>query len=54
MEKGIPILIEPKVYEEFCKIAAKKGLDITTWVNEQLKEFILDEQLFEDFGPKNK
>ncbi|MBY6758628.1 hypothetical protein HYH82_15150 [Clostridium botulinum] len=38
------ITLDPKVYEDFCKIAERKGIRISTWINAKMKEFIEQEE----------
>ncbi|EPY2273803.1 hypothetical protein FDF69_08035 [Clostridium sporogenes] len=38
------ITLDPKVYEDFCKIAERKGIRISTWINAKMKEFIEEEK----------
>lgn len=42
------ITLDPEVYEEFCKYAGKKGIKISPWVNQKMKEFIEEEKLLEE------
>jgi post-segregation antitoxin (ccd killing protein) len=42
------ITIDPTVYDEFIKIAEKKGLNVSTWVNSKMKEFIEAENELEE------
>jgi hypothetical protein len=46
------ITLDPEVYEEFCKYAGKKGIKISTWVNEQMKQFIEEEKMLEELRKK--
>jgi len=46
--------IEPEVFEEFCKYAGPKGIKISTWVNERMKEFIEDEKALAELKKKRK
>lgn len=39
------IMLDLAVYEEFCKYGGKKGIKITTWINQQMKEFIEEEMM---------
>ena len=42
------ITLEPEVYEEFCRIAGKKGIKVSTWINQKMREFIEEERLIEE------
>jgi hypothetical protein len=46
------ITLDPAVYEEFCKYAGKKGIKISTWINQQMKEFIEEEKMLEEYRKK--
>lgn len=46
------ITLDPEVYEEFCRYAGKKGIKISTWVNQQMKEFIEEEKMIEEYRKK--
>ncbi|AUM87546.1 hypothetical protein RSJ21_07980 [Clostridium botulinum] len=39
------ITLDSKVYEDFCKIAERKGIRMSTWINAKMKEFIEEEQV---------
>lgn len=36
--------INPDIYERFIKIAEKKGIRVSTWVNAKMKEFVEQEE----------
>jgi len=38
------ITLDPVVFEKFCEIAGRKGIKISTWINQQMKEFIQEEE----------
>lgn len=38
------ITLDPVVFDQFCVIAGKKGIKISTWINQQMKEFIEEEE----------
>ena len=46
------ISIEPEVFEDFCKYAGKKGIKFSTWVNQQMKNFIEEEKMIEEMRKK--
>ncbi len=48
------ITLEPEVYEEFCKYAAKNGIKVSPWVNQQMKEFIEDQKELERIKEERK
>lgn len=37
------ITLNPEVYENFCKIAERKGIRMSTWINAKMKELIEEE-----------
>lgn len=41
------ITLDPEVFEKFCDIAGRKGIKISTWVNQKMKEFIEEEEAVE-------
>lgn len=44
--------IDPEVFEEFCKYAGRKGIKISTWVTQKMREFVEEEKMLEEL--KNK
>jgi hypothetical protein len=46
------ISLDPEVLEEFCHYAGKKGIKISTWVNQQMINFIEDEKMLEEIKKK--
>lgn len=52
--KRVNMTINPEVYEEFCKYAGKKGIKISTWVNLQMKNFIEEEKMIEEYRLKKR
>jgi len=46
------ITLDPEVFEQFCVIAGRKGIKISTWINQQMKNFIEEEQLLEEIRKK--
>lgn len=48
------ITLEPEVFEEFCKYAGPKGIKISTWINEQMKQFIEEEKMIEEYRKKKR
>lgn len=52
--KRVNMTINPEVYEEFCKYAGKKGIKISTWVNLQMKNFIEEEKMIEEYRIKKR
>lgn len=48
------ITLDPEVFEKFCSIAGKKGIKISTWINQRMKEFIEEEEAAADEKAKKK
>ncbi|MBT2727825.1 hypothetical protein J7E63_12840 [Bacillus sp. ISL-75] len=46
------ISLEDDVYRDFVKLAEKKGIKISTWINQQMKQFIEEEKLLEEIRKK--
>jgi hypothetical protein len=46
------ITLDPKVYDEFCRYAGKKGIKVSTWVNIKMQEFIEEEKMLEELKKK--
>lgn len=38
------ITLDSVVFEKFCSIAGKKGIKISTWINQKMIEFIKEEE----------
>ena len=38
------ITLDPDVLKRFCEIADKKGIQVSTWVNVKMKEFIVESE----------
>lgn len=45
--RALNITVDPKVYEDFCRIAEKKGIRTSPWVTAKMKEFIEQEKAAE-------
>lgn len=48
------ITLDPEVFEKFCTIDGKKGIKISTWINQRMKEFIEEETSYEENKKTNK
>ena len=46
--------IDEKVYADFCILAEKKGIKVSTWVTVKMREFIEDEKLLEEIKKNEK
>lgn len=42
------ITLDPEVFEEFCHYAGLKGIKISTWINQRMKEFVEEEKAAEE------
>ncbi|MFJ5713107.1 hypothetical protein [Neobacillus sp. NPDC093127] len=49
----VNITVDHEVLEQFFKLAEKKGIKISPFVNAKLKEFIEDEKLIEELKRKH-
>ena len=38
------ITLDPDVFDEFCHYAGLKGIKISTWINQRMKEFVEEEK----------
>ncbi|WP_192912976.1 hypothetical protein [Bacillus mesophilum] len=52
--KRVNITVDPDKLEEFYRLAAKKGIKFSTWVNAKLDEFIEEEQMIEEYRMKKR
>lgn len=46
-QKRQNITLDPDIFERFCRIASKKGLRISTWINARMKDFVEEEEAAE-------
>ena len=42
------ITLDPDVFDEFCHYAGLKGIKISTWINQRMKEFVEEEKEAEE------
>ena len=42
------ITLDPDVFDEFCYYAGLKGIKISTWINQRMKEFVEEEKEAEE------
>jgi hypothetical protein len=47
--KRVNITVDPKKLEEFYRLAAKKGIKFSTWVDAKLDEFLEEEKMIEEW-----
>jgi hypothetical protein len=41
------ITLDPDILERFCNIAGRKGIKISSWINQRMKEFVEEEEAAE-------
>lgn len=46
------ITLDPEVFEKFCNYAGKKGIKISTWITQKMKEFVEEEEEIEKIKTK--
>ena len=42
--RRVNITLDPEVYERFIRVAEKKGIKVSTWINQRMKEFVEEEE----------
>ncbi|MCM3413508.1 hypothetical protein [Metabacillus litoralis] len=47
--KRVNITVDPKTLDEFYRLAAKKGIKFSTWVQVKMDEFIEEEKMIEEY-----
>ncbi|WP_171016736.1 hypothetical protein [Pseudalkalibacillus caeni] len=47
--KTVNITVDPDDLEEFYRLASKKGIKFSTWVQVKMKEFIEEEKMIEEW-----
>ncbi|WP_299090330.1 hypothetical protein [uncultured Metabacillus sp.] len=52
--KRVNITVDPKKLDEFYRLAAKKGIKFSTWVDAKLDEFIEEEKMIEEYREKKR
>jgi predicted peroxiredoxin len=52
--KRVNITVDPKTLDEFYRLAAKKGIKFSTWVQVKMEEFIEEEKMIEEFRQKKR
>jgi TRAP-type C4-dicarboxylate transport system substrate-binding protein len=46
--KRVNMTLDPEVFEEFRKYGERKGIKISTWVTQKMKEFVEEEKAIEE------
>ena len=54
LKKKLNITLDPDIFEEFCKYAARYGTSISSWIEVKMKEFIEEEKEIEVKAKKVK
>lgn len=52
--KRVNITVDPKKLDEFYRLAAKKGIKFSTWVDAKLDEFLEEEKMIEEYRQQKK
>jgi antitoxin component of RelBE/YafQ-DinJ toxin-antitoxin module len=52
--KRVNITVDPNVLDEFYRLAAKKGIKFSTWVQVKMEEFIEEEKMIEEYRQKKR
>ncbi|KIL07460.1 uracil-DNA glycosylase [Clostridium botulinum] len=53
-KKKLNLTLDPKIFEEFCKYAAKYGTSISAWVEVKMQEFVEEQKEYEEFKRNKK
>lgn len=48
-KKKLNLTLDPEIFEEFCKYAAKYGTSISAWVEVKMQEFVEEQKEYEEF-----
>jgi antitoxin component of RelBE/YafQ-DinJ toxin-antitoxin module len=49
VKERVNITVDPKVLDEFYRLAGKKGIKFSTWVQVKMEEFIEEEKMIEEY-----
>lgn len=52
--KRVNITVDPVTLDEFYRIAAKKGIKFSTWVQVKMEEFIEEEKMIEEYREQKR
>ena len=53
-KKKLNLTLDPEIFEEFCKHAAKYGTSISAWVEVKMQEFVQEQKDYEEFKRNRK
>jgi antitoxin component of RelBE/YafQ-DinJ toxin-antitoxin module len=54
VKERVNITVDPKVLDEFYRLAGKKGIKFSTWVQVKMEEFIEEEKMIEEYRQQKK
>lgn len=52
--KRVNITVDPVTLDEFYRLAAKKGIKFSTWVQVKMEEFIEEEKMIEEYREQKR
>ncbi|MGM0971697.1 MAG: hypothetical protein ACQEW2_02435 [Bacillota bacterium] len=52
--KRVNITVDPETLDEFYRLASKKGIKFSTWVQVKMEEFIEEEKMIEEYRRKKR
>lgn len=52
--KRVNITVDPQTLDEFYRLAGKKGIKFSTWVQVKMEEFIEEEKVIEEYRMKKR
>jgi antitoxin component of RelBE/YafQ-DinJ toxin-antitoxin module len=52
--KSVNITVDPDTLDEFYRLAAKKGIKFSTWVQVNMEEFIEEEKMIEEYRQQKR
>lgn len=52
--KRVNITVDPEKLDEFYRLAAKKGIKFSTWVQVKMDEFIEEEKMIEEYREQKR
>ncbi|WP_187442024.1 hypothetical protein [Sutcliffiella horikoshii] len=53
-KERVNITVDKDKLDEFYRLATKKGIKFSTWVNAKLDEFLEEEQMIEEYRMKKR
>ncbi|EWG12759.1 hypothetical protein [Cytobacillus firmus] len=52
--KRVNITVDPDTLDEFYRLASKKGIKFSTWVQVKMEEFIEEEKMIEEYRQQKR